>query len=572
MTIIIHSKDIYLKILMKKIAVTAALLFTILSQAQRYPKDFVSPLTISISLSANYGELRKNHFHSGLDMKTQQRSGLSVLAAQEGYISRINISAYGYGKAIYIDHPNGYTTVYGHLSELKGAIEERARKEQYKNKNYSVDFYLKPGEIPVKKGEVIALSGNTGGSGGPHLHFEVRDTQTEEILNPFLFGYDVNDHIKPMLRGSWIYPIKGTVNGSASKVVASEGGNYTVSGEVGFGVKAYDQQGGSQNLNGIYFIKIFVNDNLLSTFQADKHSFSETRYINASVDYPELIAHNNWIYRTYLLPGNTLQMYEQKVNRGIVKVEAGKTYKVKIEVGDYAGNVTTRSFTMNGVAYKNPDEDGKSKIENDKLVVNFKSPYIFKQDGLFINFEKDSFYEDFIFNYKKMGNNEYQVHKSSVPIHKKYEMIITPDWSNLDKSKADKYVIIRESNFGPLKKEYLDTSYESGTYKANPKDFGKFYLALDESVPSISCPMLSKSKKIGNKLVFKIKDTGSGINTYDVFIDGKWILAEYEYKQNSLFISNLEKEGIRAGKHQVEVIVTDKVNNKKIYTSDFEKL
>lgn len=557
---------------MKKIAVTAALLFTLLSHSQNYPKNFASPLTIPINLSANYGELRKNHFHSGLDMKTQQRTGLSVLASQDGYISRINISPYGYGKAIYIDHPNGYTTVYGHLSELKGAIEERARKEQYKNKSFTVDFYMKPGELPVKKGEIIAISGNTGGSGGPHLHFEVRDTKTEEILNPFLFGYDVKDQIKPLLRGTWIYPVKGQVNGSNSKIIASEGGSYNVSGEIGFGVKAYDQQSGSQNLNGVYFIKTWVNGQILSLFQADKHSFSETRSINASVDYPELLANNSWIYRTYLLPGNSLQMYEQKVNRGILKVEAGKTYQVKIEVGDYAGNVTARSFTMNGIAYKNTDDAEKIKSGNELLKVNFKNPYSFKQDGLFVNFEKGSFYEDFTFNYKKIGSNQYQVHQSSVPIHKKYEITITPDWSNLDKSKADKYVIIRESNFGPLKKEYLDTSYENGKYKATPKDFGKFYLALDESIPTISCPMLTKSKKIGNKLSFKIKDTGSGVKTYDVFIDGKWVLAEYEYKQNSLFISNLEKEGIQSGKHQVEVIVTDKVNNKKIYTSDFEKL
>ncbi|WP_295841221.1 M23 family metallopeptidase [uncultured Apibacter sp.] len=558
---------------MKKIASTVFIVFTIFSNSQNYPKDFVSPLSIPISLSANYGELRKNHFHSGLDIKTQQRTGLSVLAAQEGYVSRINISAYGYGKAVYIDHPNGYTTVYGHLSELKGTIEERARQEQYKDKKYAVDFYLKPGEIPVKKGEIIALSGNTGGSGGPHLHFEVRDTKTEEVLNPFLFGFDIGDNIKPIISGIWIYPINdGEVNNKTNKIIVAEGDNYTVSGEIGFGVKAYDKQNGSNNLNGIYFIKTYVNGSLLSTFQADKHYFNETRLINASVDYTELLSKNSWIYRTYLLPGNTLQMYEQEVNRGIVKVEEGQIYTVKIEVGDFSGNITTRNFTMNGVTQKSFEKDKETLPTNDKYSVNLKKSYTFKQDGLSLDFEKGSFYESFIFDYKKLGVNKYLVHRSSVPIHKKYDMTLTPDWSNLDKSKADKYVIVRESNFGPLKKEYLDTSFENGKYKATPKDFGIFYLVLDESVPTINCPMLSKTEKIGNKLIFKIKDIGSGINTYDVFIDGKWILAEYEYKDNSLFISDLTKEGIEVGKHQVEVIVTDKVNNKSIYTSNFEKL
>ncbi|MDR1877779.1 MAG: M23 family metallopeptidase [Flavobacteriaceae bacterium] len=552
---------------MKKIAFIT-IIFSNLLYTQDYPKDFIYPLQIPISLSATYAELRKNHFHAGLDIRTQQKIGLKVVAPQDGYVSRINISAYGYGKAIYIDHPNGYTTVYGHLSTLAGNIEERARKEQYEKQAYSVDFYLKPGELPVKQGELVALSGNTGGSGGPHLHFEVRNTRTEEVLNPFLFGFDVPDNIKPQVNEVWIYPVRGTANGSIGKIAVAENGIYTATGEIGFGVRAYDKQNVSNSLNGIYFIKTYVNGELISTFKADKHAFDETRAINASVDYPEQLSKNRWIYRTYIVPGNTLQMYEQEVNKGIVRIEPEETYQVRIEVGDYAGNITSRSFTVKGAG---EETDSGFKYDG-KYNVEYNKSYTFSKEGISVKFEKGSFYESFNFSYEKSGSNQYRIHDSSVPVHKKYEITITPDWTYLDKGKAEKYVIIRQSNFGTFKKEYLDTTYKNGVYTASPKDFGVFSLVLDESLPTISCPTLAKTKKVNNRLNFTIKDTGSGINTYDVFIDGKWVLAEYEYKQNSLFIPDLKREGIEPGIHQVEVRVTDKVNNKQTYTNDFEKL
>ncbi|MDR3272867.1 MAG: M23 family metallopeptidase [Flavobacteriaceae bacterium] len=551
---------------MKKILFTTLLLSNLLF-AQNYSEDFAQPLSIPVSLSANFAELRANHFHAGLDIRTQQRTGLKIFATQDGYISRINISPYGYGKAIYITHPNGYTTVYGHLSELIAGVE-KTRKEQYAKKSYTVDFYLQPDEIPVKQGDIIALTGNTGGSGGPHLHFEVRDTKTEEILNPFLFGYELSDHVAPQVSGVWIYPLDGgKVNQSTNKVLAASSGNYLVSGSIGFGVKAYDKQDGSNNLNGIYSIKTYVNSELISTFQADRCSFDESRMINASIDYPEQISKNSWIYRTWILAGNTLPMYKQNVNRGILKVKPDSVYNVRIEVGDFSGNITARMFTLKGEA--SGGYDSSDNLSNPAWV-KYDTPFSFSKDEISLKFDKNSFYEDFDFSFKKISSKKYQIGSSSVPVQKRFELTFSPD--TLDAEKKYNFVIMRESNFGKYKKEYLKTEYKNGKYTAYPRDFGNFSLVLDDVKPTISCPALAKSKKVQKRLGFIIKDSDSGIKTFDVFIDGKWILAEYEYKNNTLFIPDLAKEGIEQGQHQLEVTVTDEANNTQKYADNFEKL
>ena len=161
------------------------LFFISVSMAQNsYPQDyFQSPLEIPLILSGTFAELRSNHFHSGLDIKTQQQSGLKVMAAASGFVSRIKVSHFGYGKALYITHPNGYTTVYAHLQNFNPEIDAYIKHRQYKNESYEIELFPKAGELLVNNGDIVAYSGNTGGSGGPHLHFEIRNKQ-EHPMNP----------------------------------------------------------------------------------------------------------------------------------------------------------------------------------------------------------------------------------------------------------------------------------------------------------------------------------------------------------------------------------------------------
>ena len=260
-----------------------------------YPTDyFISPLEIPLVLSGTFGELRSNHFHSGFDIKTQQKSGLSVIASGDGYVSRINVSRWGYGKALYLTHPNGYTTVYGHLKKFSPEIEAYVKKNQYKKEAFEIRLYPEAGELKVVQGEIVALSGNSGSSGGPHLHYEIRDIKAN-ILNPMLFGIKIPDHKKPTIQAAFAFSENDSsqVNQSNKIVninlIKQNNGDLLANtiyayGKIGIGINAFDRLDGALNRNGLYDIMMRVNGEVLYKFTADKFSFGESRYINTYID------------------------------------------------------------------------------------------------------------------------------------------------------------------------------------------------------------------------------------------------------------------------------------------------
>ena len=309
----------------KKIVVLGSFILFCFAQGQKkkdfppldsYPKDFTNPLDITNYLAGNFGELRNNHFHSGLDIKTQQREGLNVYAVGDGYISRINISPTGYGNALYIDHPNGYTSVYAHLQKFNEEIEKYVRAYQYKNETFAVEIYPNKNELKITQKDLIALSGNSGGSGGPHLHFEIRDTKSEEPINPFLFGFDIPDTQKPSITGMYIYPINGQVNGKKSRMSIADGGVVNAIGKIGFGIKTYDKHNGAQNNNGTYKIDIFVNEEQIYGFTASRLAFDETRAINSVCDFEDIQKNNSWVYQSHVQEGNPLRLFSNLKDYG----------------------------------------------------------------------------------------------------------------------------------------------------------------------------------------------------------------------------------------------------------------
>ncbi|HSM64564.1 MAG TPA: M23 family metallopeptidase, partial [Gillisia sp.] len=335
---------------MKKIFTLTFLLIITAVQAQsKIPADFFkNPLKVDLVLSGSFGELRSNHFHSGMDIKTQQREGLDVLAAGDGFVSRINIQHYGYGKALYIQHPNGYTTVYGHLQKFSPEIEAYIKKQQYAKETYEIELFPKEGELKVTSEELVAISGNTGGSGGPHLHFEIRDGQ-QRPMNPYLFGIDIKDTQAPTVNSLWVYPLgeKAHVNGSGErqriKLIPLKDGSFKTEtlnacGEIAFGVNTTDKLDGASNNNGIYQINTTLNGESIFEMNFNRFSFAESRHLNQLIDYEYFISNKSRISRLYVQPNNPLSIYENVVNNGTITIQDSLAYMYNITIRDFRGN------------------------------------------------------------------------------------------------------------------------------------------------------------------------------------------------------------------------------------------
>jgi murein DD-endopeptidase MepM/ murein hydrolase activator NlpD len=325
-----------------------ALTSTALLAQEQFPK-YGNPLDIPMYLSATFGEIRPNHIHAGLDIKTQGAEGKKVYAVADGYISRIGVSPYGYGNVLYITHYDGYTSVYAHLQRFSGEIAKYVKQYQYRNKKFASQIYPDKDKFPIKKGDLIAYSGNSGGSGGPHLHFEIRHTVSEKPLNPMYFGYKIEDNVKPLIQGVSVYPLgdESTLqNGIKPMDFSVEGGNGKYSlkdkkfvygnGEISFGICTYDQVGTSTNKNGPYLYELFLDDELAFQVEADSFSYSEPRYVNSLLDYRHYKQKKSSYVRTETDPFNKLHMIAKRNGTGVG--EEGDTVNVRFKISDFVGN------------------------------------------------------------------------------------------------------------------------------------------------------------------------------------------------------------------------------------------
>lgn len=329
-------------------------LICILSAQTIYPTGFfVCPVDCTLNLTGNFGEIRPNHLHAGFDIKTNNHEGMEVYAAADGYISRIKISPYGYGKALYINHANGYTTVYAHLQSLNGAIGTYATTIQFRKESFEIDTLLPVGLLSVKKGDLIALSGNTGGSGGPHLHFEIRDTKTEAPINPYCFGYTVKDKVKPVITELAIFPIgeKATVNGKRTtkkiKPINRNGiyslnkqDSITVNGSIGFGVECFDSETGSSNKNAVYSIELQSGGKRIYYHELEKFTFENGRFVNAHIDFSETQKHKDILQKSFLSKNNQLGIYKDVINGGVIDFNDDAVHWIKYIIKDFVGNTT----------------------------------------------------------------------------------------------------------------------------------------------------------------------------------------------------------------------------------------
>jgi len=559
---------------MKKILILLFALTVTLTQAQpNVPTDYFSnPLDVNLILSGTFGELRSNHFHSGLDIKTQQREGLNVLASSGGFVSRINIQHHGYGKALYIQHPNGYTTVYGHLSEFSPEIEAYIKKQQYEKESYEIELFPEVGVLPVEKGALVAFSGNTGGSGGPHLHFEIRDGQ-QRPMNPKLFGIEIKDTQTPTVNTLFAYPLgeDAHVNGSAQqqriKLIPLPDGSFktdpiSACGAIGFGISTIDKQDGASNSNGVYKIETSLNGDAVFQLNFDRFSFDESRHLNQLIDYEYFSNNKSRITKLYVQPNNPLSVYNNVVNEGKLNIQDSLTYLYNIKVQDFAGNERLIRIQING---KQTNNIILKNIKETGYFVKADQAFSVEENGIDAYIPKGSLYEDIFLDISFKGDTIY-FHRDDTPIHT--NITLGFDVSKYKQEDREKMFIAR---LGYKDRPNYNNTYKKGDrFTTSIRTFGNYTLAADVKPPSVS-PINFQDKQwiTGNSdLKIRITDDLSGIKSYRATVNGKFILMEYESKNNTL-THNFSDGVVTETENNLKVIVTDNVGNSTTYKAVF---
>lgn len=542
---------------------------------ENIPSDyFAYPLKIPIQLSGTFGELRNNHFHAGLDIRTQQREGIPIYAAADGYVNRLRVAHFSYGKAVYIQHPNGYSTLYAHLQRFAGDIEDLAKKTQYERETYEFDIYPSADRLPVKKGDLIGYTGNTGSSGGPHLHFEIRD-RSSRPMNPKFFGFDVEDTRKPLINSVFVYPIgdDSHVNQNTKPVQLrlspKPDGNYvsekiTAFGTLGFGLSAVDQQNAANNRNGVFRVTTHHNGEPSIDIVFDRISFDETRYINRFIDYGYFKQHRSRVKKLFIERNNPLSIFKSSRKNGFVTVLDGFNSMYTIEVSDYNGNTVTISVPIEGMDYP-VDPPVKNDSDSLNYFVSAREGATIKEGKFTIYIPPRSLYEDAHLNIRAEGDRLF-FHTDNIPIHS--NVTISADVSNYNSVDINR-VFIGKLNFRGNPR-YNNTKLEGNVLSTQVREFGNYGLIIDTVPPDITPVNFRDGQWISNNqtLQIKIEDALSGIKSYRATVNGQWILMEYEYKNNML-THHFSDNVVTDTENNLILIVTDNAGNSSKFEATF---
>jgi murein DD-endopeptidase MepM/ murein hydrolase activator NlpD len=548
-----------------------------LFSAKNYPRDyFIYPVIATKGLAANFGELRPNHYHMGLDCRTDQGQNKKVLAAADGYIAKVKIESFGFGQAIYINHPNGLTTLYAHLNDFYPALEKYVKQQQYAQKSWAVYLDIPANLFPVHKGDTIALSGNRGGSQGPHLHFEVRDTRTDKVLNPSLFNFGIPDDVAPDIYKLAVYDRCVSTYEQTPKlfVLKKVNGVYVTTpaliiastDKVSFGISASDRYTGSNNKNGIYETILYDNDMPIVGFQLDSIGYDETRYLNAHIDYKYRNSGGSFIEHVSKLPGYNNSVYKIFNGDGVINIEDDSTHKIKIVVKDAFGNASVLQFAVqrNAKVTETRAKDSIGYFQPRSFRPGFIN--IFENATVRFYLPQNCLYDSMRFQYNetpgKTGFTVYQLHNTSVPLQRIFPIsikAITP--------LPNKMVMHRFANGKNdyARAEAENYKGETGWYKASFRDFGSFELMIDTVAPTIT-PIgfkdgMNCSKQ--SRIVFVINDNTEEIK-FTALLDGNWL--RFSNDKGSRFIYDFD-EMCPPGLHELKIVAEDQVGNvaEKVY-------
>lgn len=541
---------------------------------EKYPQDFfTSPLKIPLILAGTFGELRSSHFHAGIDIKTQQREGLPVFAIADGIVSRIKISPWGYGKALYVEHANGFTSVYAHLQKYSPEIEAYVKKAQYQRKSYSIELFPDRGTLKVLQGSLLGYSGNTGSSSGPHLHFEIRHTATQKPTNPLHYGYEVSDGIKPTIAALFGYPLSedAVLNQSAQKIqlhfAPQPDGTLladkvTAIGTLGFGFEGFDYLDKAANKNGVYFVQQTVNGKVYSAYTFKTFDFKENRYLNTLIDYAHFKNFKQRIQKCFKEPYNLSGIYTTLYNDGKIEMEEGFSYTVELIVADFAGNQTKLIIPVEG-------KRETPKISRDKVVsgtfIAAKKPYAFNLGTARVSFPVNTFYEDFYITMKQ-EKDMIMLHDNSVAVQHPFTLSFDVSSYPLE-DREQLFIAYLDENGKP---KYSPTSKRGHLLITRPRNLGDYTLVRDSVAPAVVPKNFKEKQWLTDYqyLSLEISDDLSGIATYQATLNGEWILMEYDPKTNTITYDFKDKTLYKM-KYHLNVTVTDRVGNTTTFSSTF---
>ena len=544
-------------------------LLSILSQEiNKY--NFRPPIGIPILLSGNFGELRSNHFHTGLDIKTNGRINYRIYSIDTGFVSRINVSKRGYGKAIYVAHPNGFTSVYAHLDHFPEKIEKILRKRQYELQTETLTYYLDSLDLKVSKGEVIAYSGNTGWSSGPHLHFEIRETKSEHPINPELFNFDIVDNKPPIINKLRLYSFlnSNSLDSYSSKdfLTLKKSQNYHLkydsiiylNGLSGFGLKSTDYYDNSSNRCGVYSINMYIDQQLKYQLKFDEIDFETNIQTNIHKDYSAYQKQREKIHKMYIHPNNELQIYKKNIGNGLICFQDTLIHEIQIVVGDIKNNISRLKFFVKNTS--------TGSCENDFSFQKIQPTNIYSPDSsMLVVMDTNALYDNTpIYPIKKQSI--YTFNNSNIPLKRKF--ILSIKLSKNESLNRDKLFIGELTKNGNIINKNADISKDWISAELNK--FGKYKIFSDSIPPKINHIGNNFQKNKNQELVFKIIELKSGVDKYNVFIDNKWVLSNYSSKNNRLKVSLDRYANVLSGFHSCRVEVSDERKNKTVLEFDFK--
>ena len=548
----------------------------IFAQQKSYPKGYFRyPLDIPAKLNANFGEMRPNHFHMGLDLFTQKRENLPVYAAADGYVARVKIEPGGFGRAIYLNHPNGFTTLYAHMNDFMPELEQYLKRKQYEKESWMIEFELTANSFPVKKGQLIGYSGNTGGSQGPHVHFEIRETASEKCLNPLLFGFSLPDNVPPDLVRIAIYDRNQSTYEQSPAVysVVRKGAFYQASGtikvnsdKVALALQATDRMTGVPNPNGIFSVALFEGSKQLGGFVIDRVGYDETRYLNAHIDYKTKLSGGYYLQYVFPLDGDKLGIYQNNPTQKYISLKDTAVHSYRLVVKDPNGNLTEARFSLQRSARIN----GSTPKQGPLMLPNQIN--IYETENIQVVIPEKGFYDSIYFTHYVRAKTEstgfspiHDVLSFKVPVHSPFTVRIKAD-KTVAYPLRDKMLIRKQTK---NETDVRKANWELGWYTSSFREFGSFQLISDDVPPLIQIQGVADGANLSKatRIVITANDNNEAIRNFRAELDGKWLM----FSQKGRTFTYKFDEHCLPGKHSLKISVNDEAGNTTVKTVGFTR-